>query len=142
MSKRIFALIIIVGIVSVITISCSEDETTTAPPANSTSAPFAKFSELQVKVFNNCLGAQCHSSSANQGNLTLEAGVSFNNLVGVQSALFPQFKRVEPGNSTNSLLIKILKGEVSPRMPLNGSPLTAATIDSVARWIDQGALNN
>lgn len=141
MLKRNFALVIIVVFLLLITVSCSEDETT-SPPANSSSAPLAKFSELQVKVFNNCLGAQCHSSSANQGNLTLESGVSFNNLVGVQSALFPQFKRVEPGNSTNSLLIKILKGEVSPRMPLNGSPLPAATIDSVARWIDQGALNN
>lgn len=128
-------------LISVVLISCSEDETT-APPTSTSNTTLAKFSELQVKVFNNCLGAQCHSSSANQGNLTLEPGVSYNNLVGVQSALFPQFKRVEPGNSTNSLLIKILKGEVNPRMPLNSSPLSAATIDSIARWIDQGALNN
>lgn len=139
--KRKFALAIMFGIFSLVHISCSEEEIT-APPTSSSNVPLAKFSELQVKVFNNCLGAQCHSSSANQGNLTLEAGVSFNNLVGVQSTLFPQFKRIEPGNSANSLLIKILRGEVNPRMPLNSSPLQSEVIDSIAKWIDQGALNN
>ncbi|HEX9253720.1 MAG TPA: hypothetical protein VF870_15850 [Ignavibacteriaceae bacterium] len=120
--------------------SCSEDQTT-APPVN-TNVPLAKFSDIKAKVFVNCTGAQCHSSSGNQGNLILESSVAYNNLVGVQSVLFPQFKRVEAGNSANSLLIKILKGEVSPRMPLNGNPLSAATIDSIAKWIDLGALNN
>lgn len=127
--------------ISLILISCSDEETT-APPTNNSDAPLAKFSDLQVKVFNNCIGAQCHSSAGNKGNLTLESGVSFNNLVGAQSSLFPQFKRVEAGNSANSLLIKILKGEVNPRMPPNSSPLPAATIDSIAKWIDQGAINN
>ncbi|BDQ03355.1 hypothetical protein [Ignavibacterium sp.] len=139
--NKIKSFSVLLSLISIILISCSDEEAT-APSTNNSNAPLAKFSELQVKVFNNCLGAQCHSSTANQGNLTLEPGVSYNNLVGVQSALFPQFKRVEPGNSTNSLLIKILKGEVNPRMPLNSSPLSAAIIDSIARWIDQGALNN
>ena len=56
--------------------------------------------------------------------------------------LFPQFKRVEPNNNVNSLLIKILQGEVSPRMPFNRDPLSPAVIDSIAKWIDNGALNN
>ena len=120
-------------------VSCSEDQTT-APPT--TNAPLARFSDIKAKVFVNCTGAQCHSSSGNQGNLVLESSVAFNNLVGVQSVLFPQYKRVEAGNSANSLIIKILKGEVSPQMPLNGNPLPAATIDSIAKWIDLGALNN
>lgn len=120
-------------------VSCSEDQTT-APPTNN--VPLAKFSDIKAKVFVNCTGAQCHSSSGSQGNLVLESSVAFNNLVGVQSVLFPQYKRVDAGNSANSLIIKILKGEVSPQMPLNGTPLPAATIDSIAKWIDQGALNN
>lgn len=121
-------------------VSCSEDQTT-APPST-TNAPLAKFSDIKAKVLVNCIGAQCHSSSGNQGNLILESNVAYNNLVGVQSVLFPQYKRVEAGNSANSLIIKILKGEVSPRMPLNGNSLSAATIDSIAKWIDAGALNN
>ena len=71
-----------------------------------------------------------------------ESGQAYTNLINVQSTLFPQFKRVEPGNSTNSLIIKILKGEVSPRMPFNGNALPAVTIDSIAKWIDLGAQNN
>jgi hypothetical protein len=121
-------------------ISCSEDNATDPPTASIT--PLAKFSDIKAKVFVNCTGAQCHSSAGNQANLILESNVAFNNLVNVQSTLFPQFKRVEPGNSANSLIIKILKGEVSPQMPFNGTPLPAATIDSIAKWIDLGALNN
>ena len=121
-------------------ISCSEDNAPDPPTASIT--PLAKFSDIKAKVFVNCSGAQCHSSAGNQANLILESNVAFNNLVNVQSTLFPQFKRVEPGNSANSLIIKILKGEVSPQMPFNGTPLPAATIDSIAKWIDLGALNN
>ncbi|HCY76857.1 MAG TPA: hypothetical protein DHV28_13125 [Ignavibacteriales bacterium] len=133
---RIFLLMLILSLI----VSCSEDQTTA--PAPSTNTSLSKFSEIKAKVFVNCLGAQCHSSSGNQGNLILEPDVAYNNLVGVQSVLFPQFKRVEAGNSANSLIIKILKGQVSPQMPLNGTPLPAATIDSIAKWIDLGALNN
>jgi hypothetical protein len=50
--------------------------------------------------------------------------------------------RVIPDSSSKSLLIKILKGEVSPRMPLDGGFLSDAVIDSIAKWIDNGALNN
>jgi hypothetical protein len=120
--------------------SCSEDNSTTPPVTNN--ASLAKFSEIKAIVFLNCVGAQCHSSTGNQAGLTLESNVAYTNLVDVQSTLFPQFKRVEPGNSANSLIIKILRGEVSPRMPFNGKALSNATIDSIAKWIDQGALNN
>jgi len=135
MISRLFLMLVTLSLF----VSCSEDQTT-APPANN--APLAKFSDINAKVFVNCVGAQCHSSAGNQGNLVLESGVAFNNLVGVQSVLFPQYKRVAADSSANSLLIKILKGDVSPKMPLNGTALTAATIDSIAKWIDQGALNN
>lgn len=125
-------------------IGCSEDQTTSpiTPPTNS-SAPLAKLSSIQIKVFNNsCALANCHSEASNQGNLTLTSGQSFSNLVNVQSVLFPQFKRVQPGDGGNSLLIKILKGEVNLRMPLNGTPLSNDVIDSIEAWINQGALNN
>lgn len=133
---RFFLVILMLSLI----VSCSEDQTTAPSPSTNTS--LSKFSEIKAKVFINCTGAECHSSSGNQGNLVLEPNVAYNNLVGVQSVLFPQFKRVEAGNSANSLIIKILKGQVSPQMPLNGTPLPAATIDSIAKWIDQGALNN
>ena len=124
---------------SILLVSCSEDETT-APPTSTTVN--ANFSDIKAKVFINCTDAQCHSAAGSSGGLVLESNVAYNNLVGVQSNLFPQFSRVEAGNSANSLIIKILRGEVSPQMPFNRTPLLAATIDSVAKWIDNGALNN
>lgn len=103
----------------------------------------SRLSELQAQVFTqNCTSSGCHGTVNNQANLLLTAGNSFSNLVNVQSVLFPQFKRVEPGNSSQSLLIKILKGEVSPRMPLNRNPLPADLIDTISSWIDKGAPND
>ena len=120
---------------------CSEESTMEPPPGNS--APFAKLSDIQSKVFNtSCALSGCHGATNNQANLLLTDGNAFTNLVNVQSVLFPQFKRVVPDSGSKSLIIKILKGEVSPRMPFNRDPLPAATIDSIAKWIDNGALNN
>ena len=74
--------------------------------------------------------------------LILESNVAYGELVGVLSTTEPTLMRVQAGNSSNSVLIKILKGEITPRMPKDGNPLSAATIDSIAKWIDNGALNN
>lgn len=133
-------IIIILALITLV-IGCSEEETT-APTANPSTAPLAKFSDLQAKIFNSCAIAGCHASGSVQGNLDLSSGQSYSNLVGVQSVLYPQFMRVEPGSAGNSMLIKILKGELNPQMPLNRSPLSNDVIDSIEAWIDRGALNN
>ena len=122
--------------------SCSSDSPTD-PGSNNTRVPLSKLSDIQAKVFSQtCAFSGCHGPTNNQANLLLTEGNSYSNLVNVQSFLFPQFKRVVPDSSTKSLLIKILKGEVSPRMPLDRTPLSAEVIDSIAKWIDNGALNN
>jgi len=119
---------------------CSKDNPTEPPPSTTVSS---KLSDIQAKVFTqSCALSGCHGSTNNQANLLLTDGNSFSNLVNVQSLLFPQFERVVPDSSSKSLLIKILKGEVSPRMPLNRDPLSAVVIDSIAKWINNGALNN
>jgi hypothetical protein len=106
-------------------------------------APFSRLNDIQNKVFNqNCAVPGCHGNTGSQTNLSLTEGNSYSNLVNVQSVIFPQFKRVVPDSSSNSLLIKILRGEVLPRMPFNRDPLPATVIDSIAAWIDNGALNN
>lgn len=121
--------------------SCSDDQPT-SPGTQNTAPPAATLSDIQAKIFNSCASADCHSSSARRANLILESGQSHANLVNVQSTLFPQFKRVQPGSGGNSLLIKILKGDVSPRMPYNRTPLSNDVIDSIEVWINAGALNN
>lgn len=122
--------------------SCSEESTTEAPvtPSN---VPMAKLSDIQQKVFSvSCATANCHASGSAQANLVLAAGQSYSNLINVESVLYPGTKRVDEGNSSESLLIQILRGIRNPRMPLNGSALSSATIDSIAKWIDNGAPNN
>jgi hypothetical protein len=123
--------------------SCSSDNPTEPPQNTGSQAPSSKLSDIQTKVFNvSCALSGCHGSTNNQADLLLTAGNSYSNLVNVQSFLFPQFKRVLPDSSSKSLIIKILKGEVSPRMPFNRTPLSNAVIDSISKWIDNGALNN
>ena len=139
--KNIKTVLVSFTFTTILLFGCSEESTTEPTPTNT--APSAKLNDIQSKVFNtSCALSGCHGSTNNQANLLLTEGNSFANLVNVQSFLFPQFTRVQPNNSANSLLIKILKGEVSPRMPLNKAPLSASVIDSIAKWIDNGALNN
>lgn len=131
-------------LLSIVYLGCSSDNPTEPDPMNNTSiAPLSKLSNIQSKVFNqSCAISGCHGSTNTQAGLLLIDGNSFSNLVNVQSTLFPSLKRVEPNNSANSVLIKILKGEISPRMPFNRNPLSPEVIDSIAKWIDNGALNN
>lgn len=49
---------------------------------------------------------------------------------------------VIPGNSAGSILIRRLTGQLQPQMPLGGPYLSAAEIQTIADWIDQGAPNN
>lgn len=138
--KKTKFLLIASSLLFILIWGCSEDNPTEPQPSTAVSS---KLSDIQAKVFTqSCALSGCHGSTNNQANLLLTDGNSFSNLVNVQSLLFPQFERVVPDSSSKSLLIKILKGEVSPRMPLNRDPLSAAVIDSIAKWINNGALNN
>jgi hypothetical protein len=78
----------------------------------------------------------CHGGLRQKNGLRLDA---------------PQFLRtggtggpaIEPGRSDNSLLIDAIRGTNNvPRMPPEGEgePLTAAQIELLAQWIDQGAV--
>lgn len=99
------------------------------------------FSGIQTKLFNStCALSGCHGENATQADLLLTEGEAYSNLVNQQSFLYPQFTRVTPGDSENSLLIKVLRGE-AVQMPPTGK-LSDSIIDSVALWIDNGALNN
>lgn len=100
------------------------------------------FTGIQEKLFTpTCALAGCHASISAQAGLVLEKGAAYNNLVNVQGQVFTQFVRVEPGDAANSLLIKVLHGDGVSQMPPGGS-IDDAVIDSIAMWIDNGALNN
>ncbi len=127
--------------ISVFSTSCSEDSTTQPPAASN--IPMARLSDIQAKVFNlSCATANCHASGSAQLGLDLSAGQSYSNLVNVSSVKFPGNLRVAEGNSSGSILVQMLTGQRSPQMPFNGAALSQAVIDSIKKWIDDGALNN
>ena len=134
-------LLLTFSILFIIIIGCTETNISESEPDPSVLS--SKFRSLQEKVFTpRCDKPGCHGNMNNQADLFLGEGQAFQSLVGVPSLLFPGMTRVIPDSSSKSLIIKILKGEVSPRMPLDGNFLNDAVIDTIAKWIDNGALNN
>jgi PBP1b-binding outer membrane lipoprotein LpoB len=121
---------------------CSEDTPLQSPPP---ATKLSTFSEIQREVFNpSCAVSGCHAGATVpiSGNLDLTAPNAYNQLVDQTSLLDPSKKRVDPNSSDESVLVLILRGSVIPRMPYGQPPLSAATIDSIAKWIDEGAQDN
>ena len=138
-----YTLLLSFSLLLLILIGCTETNISEPETDPDPSIPLSKFSSLQEKVFTpRCDKPGCHGNTNNQADLFLEEGQAFQSLVGVPSLLFPGMTRIIPDSSSQSLIIKILKGEVSPRMPLEGGFLSNAVIDTIAKWIDNGALNN
>ena len=99
----------------------------------------AKFSSIQAEVFTPvCAVPECHGGTQDPN---LSAGQAYNNLVNKSSIENPSFLRVKPGDSHNSYLMKKLNGDGTSKMPLGGE-LSQVNIDSIALWINNGALND
>jgi len=93
-------------------------------------------------IFNaNC--TRCHSGSNPPQGMRLDATNSYANIVNVASREVPALKRVKPGDDSNSYLVHKIEGTqtVGSRMPLNATPLSAANIALIRRWIVEGAVN-
>lgn len=102
----------------------------------------ANFSEIQSKIITpTCATTGCHTGPSPTGDLDLSAGKAFANLVNIKSGEDPQFLRVSPGKSSESFIIHKLNGLDTSVMPPSGK-LDQALIDSIAVWIDRGALND
>ncbi|HEU4619418.1 MAG TPA: hypothetical protein VFV10_15380 [Gammaproteobacteria bacterium] len=100
----------------------------------------ANFKSIQDNVFTPICTA-CHIGASAPEGLRLDEANSFALLVGVASAEQPQLKRVDPGNPDQSYIIQKLEGTaaVGGRMPLNGTPLSQADIQTIRQWILDGA---
>ena len=111
------------------------------PPVNS---PIGFSADVQPIFNRSCARSGCHAGTIVQQGLNLEAGKSYNLLVGIPSNEDPTLKRVEPGKSDVSYLIHKLEGTgLGDRMPADGPPyLPDGEIQLIKDWIDQGALDN
>ena len=102
---------------------------------------------IQETIFSpRCAITVCHDSTFKSGDLVLEPGTSYAQLVGVEpdveSARDEGLLRVDPGMPDNSFLMIKLEGpppSQGGRMPLIGEPLSAEEIALIRAWIAAGA---
>lgn len=138
---RVMKLMLSIWFLIFIINSCSEDKP--LQPSSSSSIKLSTFSEIQRQVFNpSCAVSGCHAGANPAANLNLTPSQAYQQLVDQPSQKIPGDKLVDPFSGEESVLVRILRGTVSPRMPLGAAPLSSATIDSIAKWIDEGAQNN
>jgi hypothetical protein len=103
----------------------------------------ADFQSIQDNVFTP-ICSQCHIGASAPEGLQLDAGHSYNLLVGVPSAEQPSLLRVKAGDPDNSYMVHKIEGLAGisgGRMPLGETPLPQATIDAIRQWITNGAQN-
>ncbi|MBI3848381.1 MAG: chitobiase/beta-hexosaminidase C-terminal domain-containing protein [Planctomycetes bacterium] len=104
--------------------------------------------DVQPIFTRSCALVSCHTGISPAGAQNLSPGLAYVNIVDVHSIEVPSLERVNPFQSNRSYLInKILGtagdvGGVPSRMPLGRTPLSTGEIDTIRRWIDQGAPNN
>lgn len=137
---RVVKLVLSIWLLIFIINSCSEDKPL---QPSSFSVKLSTFGEIQRQVFNpTCAVSGCHAGANPAANLNLTPSQAYQQLVDQPSLLVAGEKLVDPFSGDESVLVQILRGSVSPRMPLGAAPLSSATIDSIAKWIDEGAQNN
>lgn len=120
-------LIVIFACENQITSTCDMEEVLNVSPMP------ARFSAIQQTIFDyRCI--TCHSGSALSGNLNLSSKTSYSQLTDKNLII--------PGKSSFSILYQKLNS-TNPNnvMPPNGK-IEQGLIDSVAAWIDKGALND
>jgi Bacterial Ig-like domain len=103
----------------------------------------ADFQSIQDNVFTP-ICAQCHIGASAPEGLQLDAGHSYNLLVGVPSSEQPNLLRVKPGDPDDSYMVHKIEGAPGidgGQMPLGETPLPQATIDAIRQWITNGAPN-
>jgi len=109
--------------------------------------PPVAFAEIQSTIFSPTCAVQfCHDAQSATGNLVLEDGIAYSQLVGVApdvaSARDDGLLRVDPGNPDNSfLMVKLLGPPLGQgsRMPLALPPLTTEQLVLIRDWILEGA---
>lgn len=127
--------------------SCAGDGTgldTLGNPLGSTVPLGPTLAGIQDNIFTP-ICTQCHTGAAAPLGLALDAGVSFQNLVGVSSVEKPEMRRVQAGNPDASYLMWKIEGRagiVGERMPRGLPPLSAEQIAAVRGWIQSGAAAN
>jgi mono/diheme cytochrome c family protein len=98
------------------------------PRASASAAPLDYDKQIKPIFEQRC--ASCHLGRGTSGGLSLASEATLK--VGGKNG-----PAVIAGKSASSLLLKLLKGQKEPRMPLSGPPLEEAQVALIADWIDR-----
>jgi len=102
--------------------------------------------DLQPIFTSTCSGSTCHAGRRPAAGLSLAAGSSYANLVGVAASGCSDGRvRVAPGAPDSSYILDKLLGMNMCRgqqMPLMNPNLPTAQTDMIRSWICDGAPNN
>ena len=104
------------------------------------------FEAIQTVIFDGkgCNNGVCHGAAPGTGNLNLQRGVAYDNLVAVPATLSTQ-NRVEPGEPALSYLYEKLSAGTlgtptsGSAMPNGGAPLSVDQLRAMELWIRGGA---
>lgn len=118
---------------------------TEAPPV--AGGPAFTFSRIQAEIFTPvCAKAGCHAASAASGEMVLEAGRAYGQIVNHPSSENGSLDRIEPGDPERSYMIKKLRGDpdiTGSQMPMdNPGSLSREQMDGLIGWVLAGAPNN
>jgi hypothetical protein len=117
-------------------------------PAATPTPNDATLAEIQATIFTpRCAVVSCHSGAFPSNGISLEAGRSYDALVGKEPQNIEAASRglllVDPGDPDNSFLVVKVEGPGSPtlgsRMPLFPPNLTPTQIQLIRDWIAAGA---
>ena len=125
-TKPVVLILFLFGLISlVLLVSCGSNQ------AGDTDEPMISFSSDVSPILNQkCIG--CH------GSIQPLAGLDLSSYEGIMAGTKGK-PVVEPGSSSNSLLVKVVK---SGSMPKNGAKLTDDQVEILSKWVDQGASDN
>jgi hypothetical protein len=101
-----------------------------APRSNAGSPPVDFAKDVRPILQTRCF--VCHGPTKQKGGLRLDRAAAIDR--GGESGA-----AIVPNKSSESHLVKRLLGQDSDRMPPTGEPLTKAQIETIRRWIDEGA---
>lgn len=113
--------------------AAAEETAKAAPAAEKPAGPPVSFYRNIRPIFQRqCSG--CHFAGKREGKLlvTSFAGV----VAGGENGA-----GIVPGKPDESLIVQYISGE-KPEMPRNAEPLSAETVDTIRRWIEQGAIDD
>jgi len=143
--KRLFIVLIMVLLMFAMLLACNSGTITSEDTSTTDISGVSFIQEIQPIFNSNCV--VCHQGATASGGLNLENGLSYKNLVNVESTQSP-LMLVAPGDSDGSYLLNKLQGTQGQvggsglRMPYGAPPLQQSQINLVQQWIEQGAPDN